>query len=505
MNLFYHCAVLITSFFILIATSPGNAWGENVYIDPDWGGTESGTCSEPYSSWSDIVFSASNDYYQKCGTTEHRNTNISIHNITGSSSNRVIIGAYYKKSASCIVGVSGAKPIINRTNTSRSTIFSDTSTYLQFENLDIRGGQYTLFLVDGSDYAVIKNSAIGLNSSGYGIRIWASDNGKIYNCIIDSNNANKSQDGIILGSSNSSYFITGWEIYANRILSWEHTQVAIAVNSKDNHIYNNYLDGSTCTADDPCRGFEIYGTAEENHINHNYIYNFNAHSQIMSSSNNFIYYNIFDTARTPAKEAFIFSSDSSHDTSGNKFYNNIIYNSIGYGVLFYNIPGSTGKITDNELINNIFLKWGSGTAGIKITNDGKISTNTFKNNIYFSSGDSTIVNYRDSQKTKANWIALNGHDNNTISGELNYDPSLKNPDTGQFWPASEISPVLGSGLNNGSSFDQILNPAGTDFKAALPKIKKETQPINWIIGPYALPGQSSFVPSPTDLKITPIP
>ena len=486
-NLFYHFVVFITVFFIFLNNSPGNAWGANVYIDPDWGGTESGTCSEPYSSWSDIVFSASNDYYQKCGTTEHRNTNISIHNITGSSSNRVIIGAYYKKSASCIVGVSGAKPIINRNNTSGSAIFADTSTYLQFENLDLRGGQSTLFLIDGTDYAVIKNSSVGSNSSGWGVRMQTCDKGKIYNCVIDSNNTNKTFDGIFLGSAKVSHASKGWEIFSNRLLSWEHTQISIGVNSDDNHIYNNYFDGSTCTADDPCRGFEIYGTAEENHIHHNYIYNFNAHSQILSSSNNFIYYNIFDTVRTPATEAFMIQCNTSYNSIGNKFSNNVIYNSNGYGLAFWVTSGKSGIIKDNEIKNNVFLAWESGKDGIKIPALPGMLNNIFKNNIYYSSGDSTIVYYRGNRKTISQWMAANGNAHGeVVIGELNSDPSLKNPADKQFWPDSISDPVVRTGINTGSLFNQILVQDGTDFTASPPIVKMEEQPVDWFIGAYAL-------------------
>ena len=50
----------------------------DVYIDPNWTGTESGTVAEPYDSWADISFSASDDYYQKCGTTDTRSTSLIV-------------------------------------------------------------------------------------------------------------------------------------------------------------------------------------------------------------------------------------------------------------------------------------------------------------------------------------------------------------------------------------------------------------------------------------------
>jgi len=92
-SLFFHSTILITSFFIFIANSPGNVWAKNVYIDPTYSGIEQGTFDKPYNSWTDFTISTGNDYRQKCGTSVTFNNPLTIIAL-GISGNPIIIGAY---------------------------------------------------------------------------------------------------------------------------------------------------------------------------------------------------------------------------------------------------------------------------------------------------------------------------------------------------------------------------------------------------------------------------
>ena len=65
--------------------------------------------------------------------------------------------------------------------------------YITFRNLDIRGGTYSLYIVESSNI-IVENCTVGLEASRHGIYIcyyaaaheFSSDNGIIRNCLVDS-------------------------------------------------------------------------------------------------------------------------------------------------------------------------------------------------------------------------------------------------------------------------------------------------------------------------------
>lgn len=210
---------------ILNTLSIREASGESVYIDPDWRGPHSGTCAEPYGSWTDIVFSADNDYYQKCGTTVEVHASLVFESITGSSDNIVVIGAYYKEGETCQPGLFGERPIVGRSDISGSTFHPKLSSYIQFENLDLRGGESTLFISNSCENTVVRNCRIGFNSSLYGLRVHDSHYGEAYNNLLESNSLSSghaTSDGIIINSSDS------WSVHNNKLSGWKHTAIAVA-------------------------------------------------------------------------------------------------------------------------------------------------------------------------------------------------------------------------------------------------------------------------------------
>ena len=466
------------------------SFAANIYIDPTAGSGGDGSCVSPYDSWGDVSFSASNDYYQKCGTT-WIGGGITLASITGSSGDRVILGAYYETAGpTCNIGISGAKPIINRNSTSGSGIYLNGSSYVQIENLDVRSGLQSIYLVDGSDYAVIKDSTVGLNSYGYGIRVQSSDDGKIYNCIIDSNNTYSTQDGIQLGGSSGTYADARWEIYNNEFYSWYHNMISSGSGSDDILIYYNYMDGTDCLDTDRCKGFGL-GTGVRNKAHHNYIYNTNQASQLLGAKWAHVYNNVFDTVRphtSPNTDGSfaLNTTDGGASTRNNKVYNNTFYNCAKYCIYFWD-DQAEADISNNEIINNIFLDWADDNkAGIWVGSDtnADIRDNTFRNNSYYESGDSTIVNYKGVQKTLAQWLAIDGTDGNTISGERNADPGLKNVGSQEFWPDDSGDDVVGNGYDLGASYDDLLDPDNTDFTASPPVVVTEVQPTLWTIGAY---------------------
>ena len=131
--------ILIKRFiFILILLFAALAFGADVYIDPNCGtpGDGSGhTCgddpggTDPLASWSDVTFSASDDYYQKCGTINTINAYLAIWSLTPTSENHLIMGAYNGAGVKTVVG---AKPIIHMNNNTQP-IVSVKSQYLDRE------------------------------------------------------------------------------------------------------------------------------------------------------------------------------------------------------------------------------------------------------------------------------------------------------------------------------------------------------------------------------------
>jgi len=96
------------------------------YIDPTWKGTTSGTEIEPFSSWSQVTWTAGNTYLQKRDTT-HFNT--ILLSASGTATSRITLGAY---------GI-GALPIIKGT-TGDYGINLGTRSYITIQDLYIISG-----------------------------------------------------------------------------------------------------------------------------------------------------------------------------------------------------------------------------------------------------------------------------------------------------------------------------------------------------------------------------
>ena len=141
----------ILTIVVLILFLCSQAWATNIYINPDWEGTESGTFAEPYNSWDDVVISAGNDYRQLCGTTYTGSVTTTAH---GTSGDHIIIGAYYDDggvtheddapSYGATCGNAAAKPIIDSTGTAFS--FSSGANYTEVDSLQLKGDSVGVYV-----------------------------------------------------------------------------------------------------------------------------------------------------------------------------------------------------------------------------------------------------------------------------------------------------------------------------------------------------------------------
>jgi len=132
---------------VLITTNTANT----IYIDPTYSGTENGSITNPYNSWTDITFQNNTTYLQKRGTTQTISASLYISGRTG-----VTIGAYG----------SGSRPIINNTGTGHVVIVN-SSTNTLLKDLELIGN------------ANSSNESAGINFSGS-----SPSNNTIDNCVI---------------------------------------------------------------------------------------------------------------------------------------------------------------------------------------------------------------------------------------------------------------------------------------------------------------------------------
>jgi len=223
------------------------------------------------------------------------------------------MGAYYIDGGNPVIGVSGAKPIIIRSNNSGSVLAISNSTYVEVTNLQFREGNTCVYVGTAgypSDYNYVHDCVIGKGATAYGIRCMSgSDHNEIYNNTIDSDRDNESTysahfsgtlyDGVQLEGANYN------KVYNNTISDWGHSGLEIQ-SGDNNEFYENYITAPT-SADEKkyCRGFGIVMvvlSSDYNEIHHNYFDGVNVQNQIQDSSYNKIHNNIFDTIDSTESE-----------------------------------------------------------------------------------------------------------------------------------------------------------------------------------------------------------
>jgi len=515
---------------ILVFLFASTSFAANVYIDPDCGtngdGSSGVTCGAngPKNTIVGVSFSASNDYYWKCGTTDTIASTRTISGITATSENRMTLGAYYVDETEQI-GVSGNKPILNLTNTAASGFYLAASDYLHFTNLDIRGG-YKLFQIGTGgaagdvDNLLMENCIIGKDTIQYGIYAYAptgSENedweikNNVFDSDIDASAASPAdeggalQDAIDLRGGN-----TGWLIHDNEFINWPHGAVAFESLSTNADVsYNEVYDNTitiTSTLWTFFRAFNINGNTSNHHnkIYRNYIQDTSVRSQF-SGVDNEVYYNVWNTVNpirllsTVDSQGFIVGTKCSLGltciTQRNKYYNNTIIDA-SCGGIYITVSGQSSptirsETTDNIIANNIIYNSGKSfgdSAWPYLDNGGlllakresgediSVYDNIIVNNLVYNdeTADTFIVQnwlYSEAQSTSmtaSEFNALNGTDGNTISNNIAGDPDFTTP--GSDFTLSTGSPAINAALITYTSTPDIAGTtvpqgAGADIGA----------------------------------------
>jgi len=518
----YHSAMLMFIFFIFMSNCQTNVWAADIYVDPDYSGTESGTFAQPYNSWTDFTISAGNDYRQKAGTNWIIGGSYSI-NASGIAENYILIGAYYDDGGSPVheddnpsfgefCGNGVAKPKITRTNNDADFLFVN-GDYIEINSIQIYEGRAGIRA--NGIYQKIQYVRIMGGWSGIRVGLGSSIADNIYighNYLWTDYGSAPSLDGIQIASSNAIVeynYINGYShsgistfwttsdsiVRYNEVYSWDdHMDQFFTPDGTNHKFYHNY--GNDC-------GIIQMGSASGVEIAYNIIDGM--------VRNPYFFYHKGAIAISPYTQANGHVIDC-------KIHNNIVYDrkdpnagTTWSGIKIYGFPES-GIVERNEIYNNIFLDmWGNASGNhappiYVLDRTGTIESdpadpdvNIFRNNVAYGHQD---PNYAYIEGTTYGTAALFNSGYDAAYNNRDNDPGLKSPVNSQFWPDSSTDDVVGNGYDGGD-YDQILGPFGTVWGAAESEavIILATQPESHYIGAYCLPEKTSTLLPPIDLKI----
>ncbi len=507
-NLVFHLKILL--FFLLISMSHclPNAWATDIYIDPNYSGEESGTFSQPYNSWNDVIpLSSSKDYRQKCGTQFSQSRSLSL-SATGTADDYVIIGAYYNNAGIPVheddnpsfgenCGNGTAKPIIINTNGNASDTLRVTGDYVEVNSIQAHEGINSI-RPNGNHMRIVYNQVIGGKSGIRCGQVSSTDNIYIaYNYLYSDHGPAPSLPGILIFNMENAIveynYIDGFSL--SGIITWFNSDNNII---RYNKIYSWDQHMDHCMQTQGHNNKYLHNYCHESGIFH-----------ISRGSGSEIAYNIVDGLSNnpyygPTKGVFNTNPVYSEEGISNfKIHNNVVYDRGGHpdvawnGINIYVGPRHKVPVKGMQYYNNVFInlqgdKFGNTQPPISITdnynliesNPSNSDVNIFRNNIFYGQKDSRYAviegktYYSAATFNRDYGAAYNNRDN---------DPGLKDPSKSEFWPTSASSAVVGNGYDGGEDSDKLLSPLTTVWgeKTSAPLVQLTTQPTSWVIGAYA--------------------
>jgi parallel beta-helix repeat protein len=177
------------------------------YIDPGVAGPGEGTLASPYRSWTSVTWLPGHTYLQKRGTTYSGVFRVPV---SGTASQRITIGAYYKSNGSD--DSSKPKPVIilpgaptMPADGASIAVLNQERNFITYRNLDIRNTA----LPEASDAAIIwlgndcvfENNAVSSNCAG--VYMFAKNRTTVSGCVIDAvrNGPDWANHGILVASN----------------------------------------------------------------------------------------------------------------------------------------------------------------------------------------------------------------------------------------------------------------------------------------------------------------
>ncbi|MFC1751591.1 hypothetical protein ACFLY5_00395, partial [Patescibacteria group bacterium] len=479
-----YVAVVVSVSFLV---NSNVAHAANVYIDPTCsnpGNGSKGVCDSttgdnPLKNWPDS-FNANNDYYQKSGTISKTSVKRNIYSVNGNENNRIVFGAYYLNGNTEVIGVKGAKPILEETSKETNLFSIKNSDYLHFQNLDIRGGFKMISILGGMDHFLMEDCVVGKGTAQYGFFMHGGYNacdskypkggnnyGEIRNTVFDFDPGTYGIDQIGTGGNlqDCLSFRAGtnyWKIHDNEFIDCAHVGLGLSTDSNCdkidtsyNEIYDNYFHGTPAgkALKYQNRWGSIHGS-EYSHHNKAYrnLIIGQASDSKLGGYKNEIFNNIFANFenvrnyRSLNTGIGLVGFGPGYVSIENKLYNNIFYDIPHAGV---NVGVSDPEIAENAIrgniiANNIIYNTGHGynfgtpnalgTALWIRQSQQQTGPNKYFNNLIYNdfNNQPILYSYFTNRKTVDEFNAMNGEDGNTMQNNKSSNPLFVNPSAGDF-------------------------------------------------------------------------
>ncbi len=364
---------LILSIMLIASTASAATY----YVSPT--GSNSNTGLSDAQAWRDATnigstsFSTGDDIYFKCGGTwTGSSAGLPFEvRMGGTSSNRVVIGAYYMSGGSPVIGVYGNKPKFDGVKSGNAG------------TVPTRGSWAAMIQVTGHPYVTVQDLEI-VWSGDRGIAFNSSTNGLVSNCTVTS-----SYGAGILFESGSNYgtaqFNTISDCGRSELFGLDWPAVICAYGNvtnftaKYNFLYNNYGEG-----------IGLYETVSDGIVEYNVIINSIAPNIYFAGNakRNIARYNlIYGYSGAPFEtEGGIVVDDEgqfgSSGTEGSKIYGNLIANTAcGVGLQTWS---DQALVKDTEVYNNTLID--NTIAFRSWSRSGPFQNSFVKNNIVWITG-----------------------------------------------------------------------------------------------------------------------
>lgn len=366
------------------------------------------------------------------------------------------------------------------------------SDYLEFHELDIRGGWGASLSLRGSQHIVVRQCALG-RSANSGLTIIDQDLSGVRRAaafITVRDNTFDSGFTFFYGSGSERgcgdglklfYGAHSCSIFANTFTNWAHNALELLGNRSDaegvydNHIHDNYITAPDIPYAHPLGMDGLLNKCRDNEFYRNLIEDCRTTAQV-NGNNNAVHHNIIVGMRnSPSKEqptAFAFAMGiygANLVSQDNQFDHNLIIDTDEAAFQIRSF-GWSGTVKGHQIRNNIIYQVGQAPyderyavgTGMELYDPDTtgVGGNVIQNNLFYhSQSDSNFVFVRDSAThySVAAFNALNGVDTNTIAGNLFGDPLFLDQAGGDYQPQAG-SPAIDAALDLGYAVDYDQMP-----------------------------------------------
>lgn len=366
------------------------------------------------------------------------------------------------------------------------TIELRDADYITFEDLDVRGGMYSSFLLNGSDYIIIDNCDIskaqhgGINGDGQLAGDKTSDYVEIKNCNIDSYRQVKVNfyDGSVEYAITAGSGTSNWAIHDNYFKNWSFAFLTTANygNSYSHKFYDNEV-----TAPDIEYAKPVQLGAMENSYNNqfheiyrNYFHDMPIGVQLGNTGSGLcgdfkIYFNIFENL-TYSQNEHTDQLNSGWGLSMSKVQRVYVFNNTFYNL---NLMALLSWTWDEQhyYYNNLIVNSGFYNNGVGIQDAGNSSY--YYNNLIYFPGKTASDNLV-SIISRGGYLTINGLNNQDYaSNNIQHLGSLQSLMNTNNFTLSYGSPAISAGKDISSlipygftdRYGVVVNPSKPDIGA----------------------------------------